>query len=274
GRVFRARVIDEPRELVAVQKCHVTNHIKHPRLLHEACALVLLQGHRTIPLVYAWGRSQYHKYLALQLFETDLNALMTKLTLCNLVAISHQILDGLEYIHSHGIVHCDIKPSNLMPVRSEEANSGCVRIIDFGICRPYRDATTSEHLPDKGAPRSIGTPDYMSLNSHLHHSPSRRDDIESLSYTILSLIAGRLPWDSSIRRRLSSRCLFALKKQWTGARLAGLDHLSEFASSSTTPVVWNTQTNPTTAAGKNASGDCQPRPCQKTPCMTHPMAAQ
>ncbi|TFK79630.1 kinase-like protein, partial [Polyporus arcularius HHB13444] len=154
GRVFRARVMEEPQKLVAVKKCHVTDHVKHPRLLHEACALVLLQGHSAIPLVHAWGRSQFYEYLALELLHTDLNALRTKLTLRNLVALSHQVLEGLEYIHSRGIIHCDIKPSNLMLAPTEGAEPGRVRIIDFGICRPYRDPTTLEHLPDKGTPRS------------------------------------------------------------------------------------------------------------------------
>ncbi|RPD52629.1 kinase-like protein [Lentinus tigrinus ALCF2SS1-7] len=214
--------MDPSQKLVAVKKCHVTDHVEHPRLQHEACALVLLQGHRAIPHVYAWGKSQFYEYLALELLDTVLSDLKGKLTLRNLAAIAHEVLEGLRFIHSHGIVHCDIKPANLM-FGLVGAEPSRVRIIDFGICRPFRDPVTSVHRPDVGTPQSIGTEGYMSLNGHLHHSPWRRDDVESLSYVMLSLMASRLPWDArgKPRDRLSSRGSYALKKQWTGARLAG-----------------------------------------------------
>ncbi|RPD53825.1 kinase-like protein [Lentinus tigrinus ALCF2SS1-6] len=220
GRIYRARATDDSQKLVAVKKCHVTpDHVEHPRLQHEACALVLLRGHRAIPHVYAWGKSQFYEYLALELLDTDLSDMKGNLTLRNLAALLHQLLDGLEFIHSHGIVHCDIKPSNLMLGRAG-AEPGRVRIIDFGVCRPFRDPVTFEHRPDKGTLWSLGTQGYMSLNGHYHHPP-RRDDLESLAYTALSLMAGRLPWDRRNKDRLSSNGVFSLKKQWTGTRLAG-----------------------------------------------------
>ncbi len=45
--------------------------------------------------------------------------------------------------------------------------------------------------------------------------------MEALSYTLLALVVDRLPWESRIQRRLSSRRLFDLKKQWSGAYLVG-----------------------------------------------------
>ncbi|RPD54457.1 kinase-like protein, partial [Lentinus tigrinus ALCF2SS1-7] len=220
--VYRAKAtVDDSQKLVAVKKCHVTDRVEHPRLQHEACALVLLRG-EAIPHVYGWGKSQYYEYLALELLDTDLSTMKGSLTLRNLAALSYQVSEGLEYIHSHGIVHCDLKPSNLM-LGCPGARPGQVRIIDFGVCRPFRDPVTSEHRPDEGTPRSFGTQRYISLNGHFHHSPSRRDDLESLSYTTLSLMAGRLPWDPrDWKDRLSSDGVFSLKKQWTGTRLAGV----------------------------------------------------
>ncbi|KAI0721131.1 kinase-like domain-containing protein, partial [Cerioporus squamosus] len=235
GRVYRARVMDDrdSQRLIAVKKCHITDHVEHLRLQHEVCMLVLLQGHKAIPHVYAWGKSQFYEYLALELLDA-----VGKLTLRNLVAIAVQ-LNGLEHVYSCGIVHCDVKPSNLM-VSLE--GDGRVQIIDFGICRPYRDPVTLEHLPDKGPPYSVGTSDYMSLNGHLHHCDSlkasrqhqsRRDDIESLSYTLLALMASRLPWDlrnadsrlSTQRKRIA---VFLRKRLWTGVWFAGLGDLLVF----------------------------------------------
>ncbi len=52
--------------------------------------------------------------------------------------------------------------------------------------------------------------------------------MESSSYTLLSLMVGRLPWETRKQQRLSSRRMFSLKKQWSGAQLDG--DLSLFGS--------------------------------------------
>ncbi len=78
-------------------------------------------------------------------------------------------LDALDFVHSHGIVHCDIKPGNLM-LGAAERSPGRVRLIDFGVCRPFRNLVTHEHLPDNGITHTLGTTAYVSMNNHLHHS--------------------------------------------------------------------------------------------------------
>ncbi|TFK86238.1 kinase-like protein, partial [Polyporus arcularius HHB13444] len=119
------------------------------------------------------------------------------------------------YIHSRGIVHCDIKPGNLM-LGSDASEPSRVRFIDFALCRPYKNLDTAEHLPDKGTSHFLGSRLFISLNGHLHHSSSRRDDIEAMSYTLLALVVSRLPWKARLQRRPSSRRLCDLKKQWSG----------------------------------------------------------
>ncbi len=272
GRVYRAHATQDPTKVLAVKKMHVTDHVKHPRLLHEACALVMLQGQRarSVPPcstgtqitfirsqeVYAWAKSQFYEYPAMESLSVDLLGIESTVTMRNLVVLALQLvslkyrrdiaahisdssqLDGLEHVHSRGIVHCDIKPGNLM-LGSDAAEPGRVRFIDFGLCRPYRDLDTSEHLPDKGISHFVGTRLFIRLNGHLHHceycqqrspaerrsqigllaAPSRRDGMEALSYTLLALVVSRLPWESRLQLRLSSRRLFDLKKQWSGALL-------------------------------------------------------
>ncbi|TFK80478.1 kinase-like protein [Polyporus arcularius HHB13444] len=227
GRVYRAHATQDPTKVLAVKKMHVTDHVKHPRL-SEVIVRSLCSCHKSIPLVYAWGKSQFYEYLAMESLSVDLLGIDSTVTMRNLVVLALQLLDGLEHVHSRGIVHCDIKPGNLM-LGSDAAEPGRVRFIDFGLCRPYRDLDTSEHLPDKGISHFVGTRLFISLNGHLHHSPSRTGDMEALSYTLLALVVSRLPWESRLQLRLSSRRLFDLKKQWSGALLEGeLSLLGDF----------------------------------------------
>lgn len=128
-------------------------------------------------------------------------------------------LDVLECVHKKGIVHCDISIANMM-FGQAQGHSSRIYLIDFGMCLPYRDYTTGQHLPDRQIPRIRGNPQYTSLNIHLHHctcsitvlrsqrsyfdmnsflhltGPSRRDDLESLAYVLIRLLRGEigLPW--------------------------------------------------------------------------------
>ena len=47
--------------------------------------------------------------------------------------IFHQILDGIEYLHSHSVTHRDLKPENLLL-----DEKGDIKIIDFGLSNEYR----------------------------------------------------------------------------------------------------------------------------------------
>ncbi|PIL35393.1 hypothetical protein GSI_02119 [Ganoderma sinense ZZ0214-1] len=211
GRVYMALVTNE-RALrpVALKKVHITDHAKHPPLLHEAAALLRLQSHRSIPEPYGWGSSQFFEYLSLELLGPDLYSwfILGKkpLTSRNLDAIAWQMLDALEYVHSQGIIHCDVKPSNIMLGRG--ANKSHVYLSDFGISLSFDpNAPPSERTT---LPR--GSAYYMSLNNHSRRALSPHDDMESLAYTIIQLRMGRLPWGTFT----SHAEVFVSKQRWTG----------------------------------------------------------
>ena len=84
------------------------------------------------------------------------------------------------------MVHCDIKPDNLM-INNNDLNM--VYIIDFGFTRRYS-------CEDKKTNSSIGTLDYMSRRVHEKYQPSYVDDIESLFYVSLFLYYKIIPWST------------------------------------------------------------------------------
>ncbi|KAM5543895.1 hypothetical protein V8D89_002512 [Ganoderma adspersum] len=182
-------------------------------LLHEACALIV-----------AWGRSQYFEYLVMERLGPNLEDAVnklgaTQLTQRNLVVLCCQMLDIIEHVHEKGIVHCDLKPRNF--VFGTGKNTGRLHLIDFGLSRPWVDLA-GKLLPEESNCGFRGTMQFASRNVHLRRTPSRRDDMESLAYTVVKLLTGTLPWANT----KSKEELFSIIYAHSGSTLCqGYDDL-------------------------------------------------
>ena len=125
-------------------------------------------------------------------------------TIPQIKEIGREYLKILQYIHSRGFVHSDIKPPNLM--LKHEGGSIKYYIIDFGITTRY----TIKGLQHRGQ----GTPVYQSIYceevtvNKAKRFISRLEDVEALGYILLELSTGSLPWslkDSPVGSRLKSK---------------------------------------------------------------------
>ena len=97
-----------------------------------------------------------------------------------------QVAAGLDYAHTKGIVHKDIKPGNIFVDRADN-----VFILDFGI------ATITESIPDTNmaAPLpALGTPGYMSPEQILNDRVDMRSDLFSLAIVAFECLAGERPF--------------------------------------------------------------------------------
>ena len=102
------------------------------------------------------------------------------------------MIERIEYIHSQGYIHRDIKPGNFVIGKGEK--NKIIYIIDFGLSKRYIDKNTNKHIPYKEGKGLTGTARYVSLFTHYGIEQSRRDDIEGIAYNLIYLAKGKLPW--------------------------------------------------------------------------------
>ncbi|CAN0900097.1 Casein kinase 1-like protein 3 [Linum grandiflorum] len=146
GEIFLATNIDT-YEIVAVKI--ENSKTKHPQLLYEAKLYNILQGGSGIPSTKWSGLDGEDHVLVLDLLGPSLEDLFVycgrKFSLKTVLMLAEQMITRIEYVHSKGYLHRDIKPDNFLMGLGRKANQ--VYIIDFGLAKRYRDATTNRHIP-------------------------------------------------------------------------------------------------------------------------------
>jgi serine/threonine protein kinase len=156
-----------------------------PRFYQEAKAAGSL-NHPNIITIYDIGREGDIAYMAMELLEgVELKNLMinARLTLPRSLSIAAQVADGLAFAHERGVVHRDVKPSNIMIVRGEHA-----KIMDFGIARmKISDVKTQTGM-------LLGSPKYMSPEQIVGRPFDHRSDIFSLGVMLYEMATGVPPF--------------------------------------------------------------------------------
>ncbi|KAL2530303.1 casein kinase I [Forsythia ovata] len=169
---------------------------KHPQLRYESKLYMLLQGGTGIPHLKWFGVEGEYNAMVIDLLGPSLEDLFNycnrKFTLKTVLMLADQLINRVEYMHSRGFLHRDIKPDNFLMGLGRKANQ--VYIIDYGLAKKYRDLQTHKHIPYRENKNLTGTARYASVNTHLGVEQSRRDDLESLGYVLMYFLRGSLPW--------------------------------------------------------------------------------
>ncbi|PIA45436.1 hypothetical protein AQUCO_01700753v1 [Aquilegia coerulea] len=169
---------------------------RHPQLHYESKLYMLLQGGTGVPHLKWFGVQGDYNVMVIDLLGPSLEDLFNyctrKFTLKTVLMLADQLLNRVEYMHSRGFLHRDIKPDNFLMGLGRKANQ--VYIIDYGLAKKYRDLQTHKHIPYRENKNLTGTARYASVNTHLGVEQSRRDDLESLGYVLMYFLRGSLPW--------------------------------------------------------------------------------
>ncbi|KAL3506156.1 hypothetical protein ACH5RR_031538 [Cinchona calisaya] len=169
---------------------------KHPQLHYESKLYMLLQGGTGVPHLKWFGVEGEYSAMVIDLLGPSLEDLFNycnrKFSLKTVLMLADQLINRVEYMHSRGFLHRDIKPDNFLMGLGRKANQ--VYIIDYGLAKKYRDLQTHKHIPYRENKNLTGTARYASVNTHLGVEQSRRDDLESLGYVLMYFLRGSLPW--------------------------------------------------------------------------------
>nr|KJB26595.1 hypothetical protein B456_004G249300 [Gossypium raimondii] len=169
---------------------------RHPQLHYESKLYMLLQGGTGIPQLKWFGVEGDYNVMVIELLGPSLEDLYNycnrKLSLKSVLMLADQLINRVEFMHSRGFLHRDIKPDNFLMGLGRKANQ--VYIIDYGLAKKYRDLQSHKHIPYRENKNLTGTARYASVNTHLGVEQSRRDDLESLGYVLMYFLRGSLPW--------------------------------------------------------------------------------
>jgi serine/threonine protein kinase len=155
-------------------------------------ALTTRLTHPNLVAAYDAGRAAGCPYLVMEFVPgDDLEGLGQRhgpLPVAETCEIIRQAALGLQHLHEQGLVHRDVKPSNLMLTPS-----GRVKVLDLGVARDLREAGRRERITSHG--QFLGTVDYVAPEQVLDsHAVDIRADIYALGCTLYELLAGQPPF--------------------------------------------------------------------------------
>lgn len=142
-----------------------------------------------VPTLFWYGTFGKMVGIATTFYATSMSDVLTQtISIPMKMDLCRQLINIMRQIHSVFVIHCDIKPDNFMIQYVDEELK--LVIIDFGMSRLFVDSQQTTKISDS----LFGTPKYASYNVHLGHKYSRRDDLISIGYLLMTVFDIALPW--------------------------------------------------------------------------------
>jgi eukaryotic-like serine/threonine-protein kinase len=196
--VFRARDLMLERS-VAIKVLHENysnDSAFQQRFRQEARAAANL-SHPNIVTVHDFGLDHSQLFIVMEHIPgKDLKTLLRqrgRYSVEEAIPLMVQACAGIGYAHRAGLVHCDIKPHNMIVTPD-----GRLKVTDFGIARAL-----STIMPDERADVVWGSPQYFSPEQATGEAPSPASDVYSLGIVLYEVLTGALPFTAPTSEELA-----------------------------------------------------------------------
>ena len=226
GKVLRVRHVRLGKSFaLKLMRASFSGDTRARSLFYREARLASSLAHPNIVSVVDFGEdTRLGAFMVMELLEGEpLGARLkkekrfsTKLTL----EVVMQIAEALHYIHGKQIVHCDIKPENILlcKVPGTDRRRMQVKLLDFGLARIDTGAGPKSKYVD-------GTPEYMAPERICGLSPQPSMDIYGLGVLMYELLTGRLPYTGEVMDVMKAHVQNPLPP--LGKHAKGLDERAE-----------------------------------------------
>ncbi len=161
------------------------------RFRQEAFSAASLQ-HPNIVIVHDIGQDEQNQYIVLEYVQgqtlkqivRQYNDQGQTMPIPRVLDLAVQICAGIGYAHRANLVHCDVKPQNVLVTRDDR-----IKVADFGIARAMSEA--SQQIKDEDL---WGTPQYFSPEQAAGNTPTPASDVYSIGVMMFEMLSGRLPF--------------------------------------------------------------------------------
>lgn len=177
-KVINANMVNDFTRKLLHDEAQRLATLKHPNIVAFKNYHIDEGGNIYLIMEYAEGKS-------LEDYIRSVSGLIVEDRVC---PIFEPILDAVGYAHKKGILHCDIKPANVVITKE-----GTPKVLDFGISR----LITKDGSAEPGDNVIMGTPSYMSPEQVKGEHLDARSDIYSLGVLLHQMLTGNAPYDTT-----------------------------------------------------------------------------
>ena len=170
------------------------------RLLREAYALAAVRHPGFVEVLDAGVCGEHGPYVVLEMLEgrtlDGILAARRRLSIADTVQVARQLCDAVAHANARGVVHRDVKPSNVFIARNEIGEE-TVKLIDLGVAAVSEDKLEESDRKITKAHEVVGTPEYMAPEQLWGRAVDARTDVYAIAMSLFECLTGEVPYVGS-----------------------------------------------------------------------------
>ena len=167
-----------------------TSQVAYEHRLYESLQYTGARDYVPRSLCYGEKPGEF-RYIVMTLGGNDLTHVVRSYSRDEKLLVFANVLRALRAFHEAGLLHRDVKPRNILVKRGGAKTD--ILVVDLGLAKRY--SSYGHHIENRHKATAVGTPRYASVNSQLFLENSRRDDLHSCVYTMVTVFGKQLPWE-------------------------------------------------------------------------------